>query len=104
MEKIAAVSDRARNEPRDLYDLWYLLDHHKFWLLGMMPELEKKLAFRGRSATDVWQGVTLKEDRLRRLWEPRLSRQLSELPSFERAFREVSRQLREAQLNHGRSV
>lgn len=103
VEKIAAVSDRARNEPRDLYDLWYLLDHHNFWLPGMIPELELKLAFRGRSTTDVWQGVALKEDRLRRLWEPRLSRQLSELPSFERAFREVSRQLREAKLNHRRS-
>lgn len=24
VEKLLALSDRARNEPRDLYDLWYL--------------------------------------------------------------------------------
>lgn len=24
-EKMVALSDRARNEPRDLYDLWYLI-------------------------------------------------------------------------------
>jgi uncharacterized protein len=26
-EKIVALQDRARNEPRDLYDLWYLIAH-----------------------------------------------------------------------------
>jgi predicted nucleotidyltransferase component of viral defense system len=26
IEKLLALSDRARNEPRDLYDLWYLFD------------------------------------------------------------------------------
>jgi predicted nucleotidyltransferase component of viral defense system len=26
VEKITALTDRARNEPRDLYDLWYLAD------------------------------------------------------------------------------
>ena len=48
VEKLAALSDRARNEPRDLYDLWYLLDRGEFWLPGMQSELEEKLAFRGR--------------------------------------------------------
>ena len=48
VEKIVASSDRAGNEPRDLYDLWYLLDHHDYWLAGMKPELEEKLAFRRR--------------------------------------------------------
>lgn len=26
-EKIVAIQDRARNEPRDLYDLWFLTSH-----------------------------------------------------------------------------
>lgn len=26
-EKVVALLDRARNEPQDLYDLWYLTEH-----------------------------------------------------------------------------
>jgi len=100
VEKIVALSDRARNEPRDLFDLWYLLDHQDYWLAGMKSELKEKLAFRGRSTADVVRGVASKEDRLRRLWDHRLSQQLSELPSYDRVFRDVARALRAADLDH----
>lgn len=99
VEKIAALSDRARNEPRDLYDLWYLFDHRDFWLLGMKSELVEKLAFRGRSATNVLERIASKEDRLRRLWDLRLSQQVSELPSYGSVFRDVTRTLRSANLD-----
>lgn len=93
VEKIAALSDRARNEPRDLYDLWYLLECKKFWLPGMKPELEEKLAFRKRSITRVLEDTVSKEDRLRRLWKPRLAQQISELPPYDNVFRDVLRVL-----------
>ena len=100
VEKIVALSDRARNEPRDLYDLWYLLDHQDYWLADMKTEIEEKLAFRGRSTADVVRGVASKEDRLRHLWVPRLAQQMSELPSYDRVFRDVSRALRSADFDH----
>ena len=81
VEKIVALSDRARNEPRDLYDLWYLLNHHDSELADIMPELESKLAFRHRTIEDVMQNVVVKEDRLRRLWGHRLSQQVLEAPT-----------------------
>ena len=98
VEKIVALSDRARNEPRDLYDLWYLMKHHDFSLAEIKPELETKLAFRQRTAENLVQIVTAKEDRLRRLWGPRLSQQMIDLPSYDGVYRDVKRALRTADL------
>ena len=98
VEKIVALSDRARNEPRDLYDLWYLLNHHDFWLAEMTPELETKLAFRHRTTKNIMENVLTKEDRLRRLWGSRLSQQMIDLPSYDSVYRDVERALSTADL------
>ena len=98
VEKIVALSDRARNEPRDLYDLWYLLNHYDSELADITPELEAKLAFRQRTTEDVMQNVVGKEDRLRRLWSHRLSEQVSDLPPYDSVYRDVKRALRAAGL------
>ena len=100
VEKIEALSKRARNEPRDLYDLWYLLNHYDFWLLEMQPELEAKFEFRGRSTENILQNIDKKEERLRRLWQERLAQQVSELPPYDRVFRDVKRALRSGEFNH----
>ena len=98
VEKIEALSKRARNEPRDLYDLWYLLNHYDFWLPGMQSELEKKFEFRGRSTGDIIQAIDNKKERLRRLWQQRLAQQVRDLPPYDRVFREVRRALRAGEL------
>ena len=100
VEKIEALSNRARNEPRDLYDLWYLLNHYDFWLPGMQPELEEKFEFRSRSTEEILQTIDKKEERLRRLWQERLAQQVSDLPAYDRVFREVRRALRAGELTH----
>ena len=98
VEKITALSDRKRNEPRDLYDLWYLLNHQDFWLAGMLPELETKLAFRQRTTEDVMENIAGKQERLSRLWTHRLSPQMIDLPAYDDVFRDVKRALRSANL------
>ena len=40
VEKLLALSDRARNEPRDLYDLWYLFDSTNMRVAEMRAELD----------------------------------------------------------------
>ena len=39
IEKLTALSDRARTEPRDLYDLWYLLGEHDIRPGELLAEL-----------------------------------------------------------------
>jgi uncharacterized protein len=96
-EKIVALSDRARTEPRDLYDAWHLTNDG-IAISDLTHGIEAKLEFRGRPTEGVEEQILGKEARLRRLWEQRLSHQISELPEFDRVFREFRRHLRRANL------
>jgi predicted nucleotidyltransferase component of viral defense system len=98
VEKIVALGDRARNEPRDLYDAWYLTSGRHVHLSELMAAIESKLEFRGRTITTLTEEFRNKERRLKRLWSARLAAQMVQLPEFERVFRELRRSLREAGL------
>ena len=98
VEKLLALSDRARNEPRDLYDLWYLFGSTELRVAEMRAELDAKLALRQRVIAGMEQAIAAKEDRLRRLWTARLAHQMSQLPPFDDVFREVLRAVRAADL------
>lgn len=100
VEKIVALTDRTRNEPRDLYDVWYLTDRQGLDLSLLIPELTSKLAFRGRALIDVDDEFVNKERRLKKLWEARLANQMAMLPHFEEVYRSVRRSLRMAGLTH----
>jgi len=96
VEKTLAVTDNARREPRDLYDLWFLLqeghiEHPEEILVG----LNRKLASRdGREADVLLPRLEKVEASLRTTWERRLSTQVEVLPAFEESFRAVKGLLR----------
>jgi hypothetical protein len=98
VEKLVALSDRARNEPRDLYDLHFLISEAGVELPELRTELEAKLAFRGRTSDGLDAAVANKEARLRRLWSTRLAHQMNNLPLFDAVFRTVQRALRDVGL------
>ena len=98
VEKLLALSDRARNEPRDLYDLWHLCGSTNLRIAEMRAELDTKLASRQRNVAGMEQAIAGKEDRLRRLSAIRLAHQVSQLPPFDDAFRDVLRAVRAADL------
>ncbi len=98
VEKLVAVSDKARNEPRDLYDIWYLVTEGRVDLGLLIPELESKLAFRGRTRDEMAEALAAKEPRYRKLWTIRLGQQMATLPPFESVYRVVRRHLRDAGL------
>jgi hypothetical protein len=97
-EKVMALADRARNEPRDLYDLWYLISHDGLDLSRLSPAVTRKLAFRNREATGIQEAICKKEARLKALWAARLANQMAVLPPFDQAFREFRRALRQSDL------
>ena len=98
MKSCWPLSDRARNEPRDLYDLWYLFGSTNMRVAEMRAELDAKLALRQRVIAGMEQAIAAKEDRLRRLWTARLAHQMNHLPPFDDVFREVLRAVRAADL------
>lgn len=97
-EKVMALADRARNEPRDLYDLWHLVSCEGIDLSQLAPAIIAKLAFREQEAAGMQEAILKKEARLRALWSARLSNQMAELPPFDQIFREFHRVLRQANL------
>lgn len=98
VEKVVALTDRARNEPRDLYDLWYLTSEAHVDLAMLTSEIDSKLEFRGRSRATMGREFKKKEARYKKLWSARLASQMVELPPFDNVFRSVRRSLRAAEL------
>lgn len=98
-EKTVALLDRARNEPRDLYDLWFLTANGHVRLPDLLDQVGRKLQFRGLTLAEVGKEFRAKEGRYKRLWQVRLAAQLVELPEFEAVYRAVKRMLRQAGLS-----
>ncbi|MGH2359005.1 MAG: nucleotidyl transferase AbiEii/AbiGii toxin family protein [bacterium] len=97
-EKAIALVDRARNEPRDLYDLWYLIEHGHVEISELTSAIARKLAFRGQDVKSLQRQLAAKEQRLRALWGRRLAGQMATLPEFGGVFRAVRRAFRQARL------
>lgn len=98
VEKLVALTDKARNEPRDLYDLWHLTSDGLVDLSTLIPEVEAKLAFRGRTRDAMTAELKSKEARYKKLWAIRMGQQMATLPPFDDVFRAVRRKLRDAGL------
>jgi uncharacterized protein len=97
-EKTLALADRARNEPRDLYDLWYLTSNEGIQLGQLTDAIRQKLQFRDKACEGIEAAILQKEARLRALWSRRLAYQMSTLPQFDEVFRAMRRTLRQANL------
>jgi len=97
-EKTLALADRARNEPRDLYDLWHLTSNEGIELGALVDVMRQKLEFRGKQCEGLADAIRAKEARLKALWDNRLGYQMAALPEFDEVFRAVQRTLRQADL------
>jgi predicted nucleotidyltransferase component of viral defense system len=98
-EKVVALADPARHEPRDLYDFWYLTSQDHVELSeAVVSAIGEKLAFRKKPCDGVEVAIAKKEDRLKALWTKRLDYQMAKLPAFEEVFRVARRTLRQSAL------
>jgi predicted nucleotidyltransferase component of viral defense system len=97
-EKTLALADKARNEPRDLYDLWHLTSNVGIELGTLAGAMRQKLEFRGKPREGLADAIRAKEARLKALWYTRLGYQMAALPEFDEVFRALQRTLRQADL------
>jgi len=93
-EKVVALQDRARNEPRDLYDLWFLTTRAGIAIGDLNEAIGEKLRFRKKENAGLEDRIVAKEARLKTLWNSRLGHQMESLPEFDEVFRAVRRELR----------
>jgi predicted nucleotidyltransferase component of viral defense system len=84
-EKIVALQDRARNEPRDLYDLWFLTSHAGVDIGHLIEAITEKLRFREKDIMGVEDRILAKEARLKTLWAVVLGIRWKRCPSMMRS-------------------
>jgi hypothetical protein len=97
-EKIVALTDAKRNQPRDLFDIWTLAEERDLDLAMLAPAIAEKLRFRDRTADGLSQAFDKKEKLLKATWNNRLNPQMTKTPEFETVFREVRQSFRDATL------
>jgi predicted nucleotidyltransferase component of viral defense system len=95
-EKIMALLDKARTEPRDLYDLWYLIENNDIDLTECTTAILVKLEYKGKTLVGPNEIFQKKEIRLKKTWDTRLYAQMTSLPEFEHVYRSVKRAFRQA--------
>jgi len=93
-EKLCALL--ARTEPRDLYDVHYLLTHRLADAEAVSFQLSEKMAHKGLNPAALADVLARKQDTLRRLWEPRLRGQMPDLPHLDAVIRETNQWLRQS--------
>lgn len=95
IEKICALFSLARNEPRDLYDLHYLIENQQLDIASLLYDVQRKMNFKGILFENVKNEFLKKEIRLKNAWEKRLSKQMAVLPEYDNVFRTVRRTLQQ---------
>ena len=95
-EKLCALL--GRSEPRDLYDIHYILAHDLADAEVVSFQLGEKMEHKGVDPADLGDVLERKQGALQRLWEPRLRGQMPEIPYLDTVIRETNRWLRQGGL------
>lgn len=95
-EKLCALL--GRTEPRDLYDVHYMLTYRLADVEAMSFRLGEKMAYKGLDPAALGDALTRKQSTFERLWEPRLRGQMPDLPHLDAVIRETNRWLRQSGL------
>ena len=92
IEKMAAIM--GRTIPRDIYDLWYLLEIDGMNLEEHIPEFERKAKNKNQKPELFKEKFKSKEEIYKRDWERSLEKQVRELQEFEEVIRGLNKHFR----------
>ncbi len=88
-EKLRSLLTRA--EPRDLYDIHYILSNQLIDVEQMKFNMPLKLASKGFRLEDLSTILAKRQKAFKHLWEARLTGQMPEIPTLETVMRETNR-------------
>lgn len=92
IEKMCALM--GRTQPRDLYDLWYLLEYDKMDITYSWPEFERKAKNKGHAPEAFKEKVQAKMNTFKGRWQGSLASQIKDLPEFDLVVRELNKHFR----------
>lgn len=88
-EKLRSLLTRA--EPRDLFDIHYILSHQIVDVEQMKFNMSPKFTSKGFDVNDLGTILARREKAFKRLWDTRLRGQMPEIPPLETVIRETNR-------------
>ena len=94
LEEILAEKLRSllsRTEPRDLYDVHYLLTNRLVDIENVVYRAEAKFEAKGLATSDLRTVLDRREQAFNPLWLPRLQGQMADIPPLDRVIRETNR-------------
>lgn len=92
VEKLRCVMQRM--QPRDYYDIWYLLEVHGMDIDFYTSEFKNKCENKELDPADFYKKLEQKLPQYKARWQKSMSDQIKDLPDFDQIQREVQRQLK----------
>jgi predicted nucleotidyltransferase component of viral defense system len=92
VEKLRSTIQRL--QPRDYYDIWYLLEIHGMEIDFFIPEFIRKCESKGIDPSSFYESMEKRLPQYKGRWAKSMTDQIQELPPFEQVEREMNRQLK----------
>ncbi len=92
IEKLCALI--GRTQPRDLYDLWYLLENQDILIEEEQSNFLSKAKSNKINKPNISKTLSEKETTLEKMWDQFLAHQIHDLPHFEEVMRSMKRYFR----------
>ncbi len=96
LEKLCCILDPKRKQPRDVYDLWYLLDSKLVDGRMLIEDYKSKATYKKLNWKDLKKSARQKESAYKSLWGMTLSNQMKGVPEFNETYRKLKQHLRES--------
>lgn len=94
-EKMRSIMQRTA--PRDIYDLWYLLETEGQHIEDHIFAFRDKATHKGYDPNELIQVIEQKEKIFARHWNEHLKNQMTEIPDFKSVWRELGKHWRRFQ-------
>ncbi|MFH0896046.1 MAG: nucleotidyl transferase AbiEii/AbiGii toxin family protein [Bacteroidota bacterium] len=92
VEKMRSLIERS--QPRDIYDLWFLLDDYGIALADHIGGFHQKMAHKGLEPSGYLEKLKSKESVFKGMWDKSLKNQIHQLPDFDGVFRVLMKHFR----------
>jgi uncharacterized protein len=97
LEEVVSEKMRSlmqRTIPRDLYDLWYILEVEGMDIEDCIFSFQAKTTYKNLNPNDFVNKVMVKKDIFKAQWVKSLSHQITILPNFDEVWRDFNKHLR----------
>lgn len=83
-----------RMQPRDMYDIWYLLEVHGMEVEFLISQFNEKCESKGINPSEFHDKLDKRLPQYKSRWNTSMADQIHDLPDFEQVVRELNRHLK----------